>query len=43
MRGKVGVRRNTLDNLRRRKGKDGLWERWEVEAVCVAGQRWVRH
>lgn len=26
-------KRNVWDNLRGRKGTDGMWERWEIEVV----------
>ena len=28
--------RNVWDNLRGRKGTDGMWERWEIEVVGMA-------
>lgn len=30
----MGERRSVWDNLRGRKERNGMWERWEIEAVA---------
>lgn len=40
MRGRVGMRRSVWENLRGRKGRNGMWERRKIEAV--GGRKWWR-